>query len=114
MKFLRPSAIVLICVVRVLSGCGGGKGTTTVNKATPTITRNTPAAGSLGTALSSTQLNATASWGGTSVAGTFVYSPVAGTVMNTAGAQTLSVAFTPADSTNYNSATGSVTLTVTD
>jgi hypothetical protein len=68
---------------------------------------------SLGTALSSTQLNATASFGGTSVAGTFVYSPVAGTVMNTAGAQTLSVTFTPTDSTDYNSATGSVTLTVT-
>jgi hypothetical protein len=32
--------------------------------------------------------------------------------MNTAGAQTLSVTFTPTDSTNYNSATKSVTLTV--
>jgi hypothetical protein len=32
--------------------------------------------------------------------------------MNTAGAQTLSVTFTPNDTTSYNSATGSVTLTV--
>jgi hypothetical protein len=112
MKFLRPSVIVLICVVSMLSGCGGGKGSTTVNKTTPAITWNTPAAVSLGTALSSTQLNATASSGGTSVAGTFVYSPVAGTVMNTAGAQTLSVTFTPTDSADYNAATGSVTLTV--
>jgi hypothetical protein len=79
----------------------------TVIKATPIITWNTPAAVSAGTALSSTQLNATAS-----VAGAFVYSPVAGTVMNAAGVQTLSVTFTPVDNTNYNSATGSVTLTV--
>ncbi|MGO9775103.1 MAG: glycoside hydrolase family 44 protein [Terracidiphilus sp.] len=84
----------------------------TVNKATPTITWNTPAAVLVGTALSSTQLNATANLGGTSVAGTFVYSPIAGTVMNTAGAQTLSVTFTPTDSADYNSSSGSVTLTV--
>jgi hypothetical protein len=32
--------------------------------------------------------------------------------MNTAGAQTLSVTFTPTDSADYNAATGSVTLTV--
>jgi hypothetical protein len=84
----------------------------TVNKATTTIAWNTPAAVSLGTVLSSTQLNATASFGGASVVGTFVYSPVAGTVMNTAGAQTLSVTFTPTDNIDYSSATGSVTLTV--
>ena len=84
----------------------------TVNKATPSITWSTPAAVTVGTALSSTQLNATASFGGTSVPGTFVYSPAAGAAMNTAGAQTLSVTFTPTDTADYNSATGSVTLTV--
>ena len=80
----------------------------TVNKATPTITWNTPTAIATGAALSSTQLNATAS-----VAGTFAYSPAAGTVMSTAGTQTLSVAFTPTDTADYNLASGSVTLTVT-
>jgi hypothetical protein len=49
----------------------------TVTKATPTITWATPADLVYGTALSGTQLNATAS-----VAGTFVYSPAAGTVLN--------------------------------
>jgi hypothetical protein len=83
------------------------KNSITVNKATPSIKWKTPAAVSVGAVLSSAQLNATAS-----VAGTFVYSPAAGTVMNAAGTQTLSVKFTPTDSADYNSATGSVALTV--
>ena len=81
--------------------------TQTVNKATPTITWATPSAIAYGTALSSTQLNATS--GG--VAGSFAYSPASGTVL-TAGSQTLNVTFTPTDTTSYNSASGSVALTV--
>src|ERR1700731_1924555 len=61
----------------------------TVNKATPTVTWATPAAISVGTTLGSAQLDATAS-----VAGTFAYSPAAGTVMNMGGTTTLSVTFT--------------------
>ncbi len=83
-----------------------GNVTLTVNKATPTITWATPAAITYGTALSATQLDATAS-----TAGSFVYSPVSGTVL-TAGAQNLSATFTPTDTTDYNNATGNVTLTV--
>src|SRR5213079_2769416 len=63
----------------------------TVLKASSTITWVAPADLTYGTALSGTQLNATAN-----VPGSFVYSPVAGTVLN-AGAQTLSVTFTPTD-----------------
>jgi len=81
--------------------------TLVVNKATPTITWATPSPITYGTALSSTQLNATAN-----VPGTFVYSPVSGTVLG-AGSQTLSVTFTPTDTTDYNTATATVTLTVT-
>lgn len=84
----------------------------TVNQATPTINWNSPAAITVGTALDSTQLNATASFGGVSVPGTFTYSPAAGTVMNTAGTQTLSVTFTPTDTTDYKSATATVSLMV--
>jgi hypothetical protein len=80
--------------------------TLTVNQATPTITWKTPASIKYGTALSATQLNATAS-----VAGTFAYSPAAGTVL-TAGAQTLSVTFTPTDATDYTAPTATTTLTV--
>jgi hypothetical protein len=78
----------------------------TVNAATPSITWPTPAAIPNGTALSSTQLDATST-----IAGTFVYSPAAGTVL-AAGTQTLSVTFTPTDSTDYTTATSSVSITV--
>jgi hypothetical protein len=78
----------------------------TVNKATPTVTWAAPGAITSGTALSSTQLDATAS-----VPGSFVYSPASGTVL-AAGAQTLTVIFTPTDAVDYNTASVSVTLTV--
>jgi hypothetical protein len=80
--------------------------TLTVGKATPVITWTTPAAITYGTALSTTQLDATAS-----VAGTFTYSPAAGTVP-VPGSQTLSVTFTPTNTTDYNTATANVLLTV--
>ena len=80
--------------------------TVTVNKATPVITWATPTAITYGTALSTTQLNASST-----VAGTFVYSPTTGTVL-TSGSQTLSVTMTPTDSTDYTTATSTVQLTV--
>jgi hypothetical protein len=78
---------------------------------TPTITWPTPAAIAYGTPLSATQLNATASYNGTAVAGTFTYTPALGTVLG-AGSQTLSVAFTPTNTNAYSSATATVTLVV--
>src|SRR5271157_2519696 len=80
----------------------------TVNKATPVITWATLTPITYGTTLSSTQLNATAS-----VPGTFVYSPAAGTTP-AGGTDTLSVAFTPTDTADYNTATATVTLAVAD
>src|SRR5580704_17293591 len=77
-----------------------------VNQTTPTITWATPAAISYGTPLDTTQLNATAS-----VPGNFDYLPTAGTVLEV-GSPTLSVTFTPRDTTNYTTATASVTLAV--
>ena len=81
--------------------------TITVSKATPTVTWATPASIVYGTALSATQLNATAS-----VPGTFVYTPAAGAVLG-AGSQTLSVTFTPTDAVDYASVTKTTTVTVT-
>jgi hypothetical protein len=78
-----------------------------VTKATPVITWNNPASITYGTALSNTQLNATAS-----VPGSFAYTPAAGTIL-TAGTQTLSVTFTPTDATNYTTASKTVALSVT-
>jgi hypothetical protein len=80
--------------------------TLAVSQAAPTISWPTPSAITYGTALSSTQLNATAS-----VAGTFAYIPAAGTVL-AAGSQTLRVTFTPTDTADYSSVSASVTLSV--
>jgi len=67
----------------------------------------TPASVPVGTALSNLQLNATAN-----VPGTFVYTPASGTLMSTAGNQTLSVTFTPNDTVNYTTVTKTVMLNV--
>ena len=80
--------------------------TQTVNKATPTINWATPAAITYGTTLSATQLNAS-----TTPAGSFAYTPASGTELG-AGSHSLSVTFTPTDTTDYNSATAAVTQTV--
>jgi hypothetical protein len=82
-----------------------------VTPATPTINWSTPAPIVYGTALSGTQLNATATYNSATVAGTFVYTPAKGTVL-TAGSQILSVTFTPNNTANYSSASGTVTLQV--
>jgi hypothetical protein len=84
----------------------------TVNQATPVITWSTPAAITYGTALSATQLNASATGvGGSVLDGTFVYTPPAATVLS-AGTHTLSATFTPADAADYTAATATVSLTV--
>ena len=79
----------------------------TVTKADSTIKWPQPASIAYGTVLSAIQLNASAS-----VPGTFAYSPAAGEVLS-AGIQTLSATFTPTDSTDYNTARITVSLTVT-
>jgi hypothetical protein len=86
-------------------------GTFTVTQATPTITWATPATVVAGTKLSATQLDATATLNGTAVPGKFVYTPPAGTVLS-AGKTTLNVTFTPTDTTDLKTATGSVVLVV--
>jgi hypothetical protein len=78
----------------------------TVTKATPIIAWPTPVPIAYGTALSATQLNATAL-----IQGTFAYTPAAGTVI-AAGTQTLSVTFTPTEITNYTTAQASTSLVV--
>lgn len=97
----------LMLTLPILSqACGPYGGGPNPSKTTPTITWATPAPITYGTALNNTQLNATAS-----VAGTFTYTPAAGTVPN-AGVQTLSATFTPTDTAKYNSASATVSLTV--
>ncbi len=93
-----------------------GAVTINVDTATPIITWANPADITYGTALSATQLNATSSWtvGGVSgsVAGTFTYTPLAGTVLTSGTGHTLSVTFTPTDTTDFKSASDTVTINV--
>jgi len=102
-------AALCFAVLGAAVGCSSGSGAAggSTGKKTLTITWPTPAAIVYGTALSATQLDATAS-----VAGTFTYSPAIGFVPS-AGTQTLSVNFTPSDTADYTSAQSTVSLVVT-
>jgi uncharacterized repeat protein (TIGR01451 family) len=90
--------------------------TINVSKATPIITWADPAEMLYGTPLSATQLDATTAWpvGGVNgpVAGSFTYTPAAGTVLRAGAAQTLSAAFAPSDPADYNPASATTTVTV--
>jgi len=116
-KVFSPRASILssnfalsLLIAGHLAGCGGSgsSGSSPVVKTTPTITWATPASVPAGTVLGSAQLDATAS-----EPGSFVYTPAAGAVLSTVGTNTLSVSFTPTDTTDYNSASASVSITVT-
>ena len=82
----------------------------TVTRATPTVTFPTPPYTVVGSTLSATQLNASATGvTGATLPGTFTYSPAAGSIV-VAGPQVLTVTFTPADTTNYATAKATTTL----
>jgi len=81
--------------------------TIVINKGNPVITWSNPADITYGTALSGTQLNASAS-----VPGAFTYTPAATTVLNAGNAQNLHVDFVPTDTTNYNNASKNVSINV--
>jgi hypothetical protein len=85
---------------------GTASGTLKIDQAMPIITWPAPAAITYGTALGSAQLDASSK-----VAGTFAYSPAAGTVP-AAGKPILSVAFTPTDTNDYAVAMATTNLTV--
>jgi hypothetical protein len=72
----------------------------------PQINWATPAPIVYGTALSAAQLDASSP-----VAGSFTYSPAAGTVLGV-GQQTLTATWVPADTTDYTTGTATVTLNV--
>jgi predicted outer membrane repeat protein len=83
-----------------------------ITRATPVLTWATPAPIFTTTALSATQLDATAAGiTGAALPGTFVYKPAAGATL-AAGTQVLTTTFTPADAVNYNTASAQVTIQV--
>lgn len=100
-----------VVVVQAAAGVGVTSQTITVTVTNvpdgqPKITWVTPNNINYGTALDSFQLNATAN-----VAGTFSYSPAAGTVLSP-GLQTLSVTFTPTNTTTYVAVNATVQIQV--
>jgi hypothetical protein len=82
-----------------------------VGPATPTLAWATPANLIYGTALDGTQLDAFVSnYAG--FAGTFTYSPPAGTILPVGQNEPLTVTFTPTDNANYDTANAEVLINV--
>lgn len=106
-----PSAqsVALNATVTGTGTVNGGSVTFTVKQGATVI--GSPIAGNVdiifGSALSTSQLNATAG-----IPGTFVYTPPAGTVLQAGLNQSLSTQFTPADSVNYSTTSTSVLINV--
>ncbi|MGY8652574.1 MAG: FG-GAP-like repeat-containing protein [Verrucomicrobiia bacterium] len=77
------------------------------------IAWNDPANITYGTPLGGAQLNAVATLpGNISVAGSYIYSPPAGTVLSVDEDQILSVTFVPLDTLNYSTTTNSVMIDI--
>jgi PKD repeat protein len=98
-------------VSETVTGPGGVNTSTqtgliTVSMIAPVVTWTNPAAITYGTALSSTQLDATAN-----VPGSSAYAPASGTELS-AGTNTLSDTFTPTDTNDYTTVTNTVSLVV--
>jgi subtilisin-like proprotein convertase family protein len=80
--------------------------------ASPTLVWPTPADIVYGTALSGSQLNASVTYNSVTVPGSFAYTPVASTVLNAGSNQTLTVVFTPTDTSSYLPITNHVAINV--
>jgi hypothetical protein len=92
---------------------GSATGQLVINKATLNLAWTPTSPIVYGTTLSAAQLNATATNNGSAVAGTFSYNPTSGTVL-TAGTHTLTVSFTPSDTTDFSTPapiTANITVT---
>ncbi len=99
----------VVCTINDPNYQGSATGTLVIGKVQPSIIWGAPATIVYGTPLSGVQLNASV----TGITGTFAYSPAGGTMLPAGANQTLSVTFTPNDTTDYSSATLSVEITVT-
>ncbi len=110
MKMMGRRAIWLSVVGSLwMAGCGGGSGggTTTVNKTAPSVTSwPTASAITYGQTLASSTLTG----GAASVSGSFSWTT--SSVTPAAGMTSEGVTFTPSDTTDYNTVTGSASVTV--
>jgi hypothetical protein len=98
----------LVSVSNVVGGTVSQPATLVVLPKTPVVTWSNAAPITYGAALNDVQLNATSS-----VPGTFIYNPPAGTIPG-AGSYLLSVVFTPTDAVDYYSVTKYASLVVSN
>ena len=111
---VTPSKVVTSITLPATSSLTGGDwmrifgiGLAVNGKTFPQLSWSPPADITYGTALSATQLNATAN----GVAGTFAYSPTTGTSLHAGANQTLSATFTPTGATASDWASGTTVTT---
>ncbi len=86
--------------------------TVTIGQAAPSIVWSAPANITVGTPLGSGQLDATANFDGTPLAGVMIYWPPAGTVLSVGNGRTLSVTFVPGNTTDFLTVSASVSIDV--
>lgn len=111
MLFIKRLGALSMMAALLLSGCTGCSNNAASNSktlSTPAIAWAVPTPVPVGTALSAAQLNASSS-----VAGSFVYSPPAGTVEASIQTVQLTATFTPSDTATYSSVVANVPLQVT-
>ncbi len=106
-KHLIFSLALIGTILMIAYGCKKDDSSSS-SKKDPVITWSNPADVIAGTSLTAAQLNATAD-----VAGTFVYTPAIGTVLNVGQNQDLKTDFTPADAASYNNISKTVKINVT-
>ncbi len=98
---------LLVTLVLATQACNTSESEPIIEKTDPIITWSNPSDIVNWTALSETQLNATAN-----VPGTFTYTPQLGKALNIGDNQQLTVEFTPNDATKYNTVSKTVTINI--
>lgn len=107
-KLLQQISFSLLATLFLATqACNTSESEPIIEKTDPIITWANPADIVNWTALSETQLNATAS-----VPGTFTYTPQLGIALNVGDNQQLTVEFTPKDATKYNTVSKTVTINI--
>lgn len=102
-KNTRIAITIILLGLLTLIGCDND----TSMKLDPVISWENPEDISVGTPLSDVQLNATSN-----IAGSYMYIPESGTLLNEGNDQVLSVEFTPLESDSYNKVSSTVNINV--
>jgi hypothetical protein len=107
----NPHSITATYSANSVHGASSGNANLAVTAGTPTITWANPSDITYGDPLGSTQLNATATYLGNPLTGTFTYTPAAGTIL-AAGTHMLHADFTPDNASDYATQSADVSINV--